>query len=282
MRKKIVILGSGKSICDLSDQEIAVINSCDEILAMNKYMAFYHLSTIKPNSVYFHDIYGYNIYMYIVNKCIKDKLPDITFYVHPYLEMVQYNSKVGLYKCFMKDIYYRIIACVKILLKFNRDCDLHRFIVKRDWEYIKIPKSYKVQSIRISNWLKGGKWAESFKEKLFHFRGSLTTCINLASILHHNSDVILVGNDFYGNEYFYEQELNSLGIPWKDNTYDIIKKSGTHFSFIKYNGTTMDEKFPFIIEELKKRGCELYCTNKESLLVKKAGVKYLNLEEYEC
>lgn len=278
-RKKIVILGSGKSILDLNDREIGIINNCNYIIAMNKYMAFYDESKILPNCIYFHDIYGYNVFNYIVKKCLTNKLEGLAFFLHPYLGMLLYNGEKQYCWHVLKDIYYRILALCKIVLKMNRDCDLHRFILSRPFLYFQIPSSYKVQSVDITDWIKAGKWADSFNERLFHFRGSLTTCLNVASILSNDSDIYLVGNDFYGSEYFYEEALNKLGIKWQDDTFATVKKSGVHFSFIKVQGVSMEEKFPFIIDELEKRGCKLYCVNPESLLVKKAGVKYKKIDD---
>lgn len=276
---RVFILGSGKSILSLSTKEIDIINSSNNIIAMNKYMAFYELSDIRPNAIYFHDIYGVNVFSYIVQKCNKQQLSNITWFLHPYLSMFLYTKKKQLCMNILKDFYYRLMALIKIILKLNRNCRLHRYVLFRKFHYFKIPSTHRIINVEIGDWLKGGKWADSFNDKLFHFRGSLTTCINVASIISPNSDIILVGNDFNGSEYFYEEELKRSGLIFEDYTTKIVKNAGVHYSFIKVKGTSMEEKFPFIQKELSKRGCHLYCTNPNSLLVTKAGVKYLDLNK---
>ena len=277
-KENVVILGSGMSILDLGKDELDYINNCKHRIAMNKFMAFYEKSKIIPNEIYFNDVYGYYVFLYIVRKCVSQNIKGLTFYIHPFLKMLLY--KRSYVKNFFSDLWFRLLAMGKIILKLNVDCDFHRFILFRKFEYIRISDDYNLVSLRLNNWLKGGQWANDFKSELFHFRGSLTTCINVASIIEPGADVLLVGNDFNGSEYFYEKELNESGVKWKDYTFDQIKKAGVHYSFQNVNGHTMEEKFPFILRELQKRGMGLYCLNKDSLLVTKANVPYLNLKEY--
>lgn len=279
MNKRIIILGSGKSILDLSEEEINEINSSDYIIAMNKYMAFYDVVNICPNSVYFHDLYGLDVFRHIVKKVLNDKLNNMNFFLHPYLAMFLYKGKKELSQSLLKDLFYRCLAICKIVIKLNYKCSLHRAIAFRAFEYYKIPESYNVQVVNIGDYMAGGRWARSFNENLFHFRGSLTTCINVASILSPGADIYLVGNDFYGSEYFYQEQLEKSNIHWKDYTYKETKSKGVHFSFIKVNGTKMTDKFPFILSELEKVGCNIYCINKDSLLVKENCVDYKSILE---
>ena len=44
---KTVVLGCGKSILSLTQNEIDLVNHCKVVIAMNKYMAFYKKIGIK-------------------------------------------------------------------------------------------------------------------------------------------------------------------------------------------------------------------------------------------
>ena len=69
-------------------------------------------------------------------------------------------------------------------------------------------------------------------------------------------------------------ELEKLNFAWQDWTTPITKKEKTHFSAIPYEGTTIFDKFDFIVENLKRSGNEIFSCNPNSLLVAKNLVKY--------
>ena len=49
---KVIVLGSGKSIMDLTQKEINYINNCKYVIAVNKFAAFYE-SENNPNTYIF-------------------------------------------------------------------------------------------------------------------------------------------------------------------------------------------------------------------------------------
>src|SRR3974377_1643754 len=105
--------------------------------------------------------------------------------------------------------------------------------------------------------MKGGEWAKSLKDKVFHFRGSLTTVLNYVSIIRPNQKVFLVGTDFNNSLYFFEEEIHKLDFKWGDFTSEMVKEQDKHFSVINYKGTTMLDKFDFIVNSLKMTGNDL-------------------------
>jgi hypothetical protein len=269
---KTIILGSGESILKLSKEEIDHINSCNTVIAINKFTAFYDIVGIVPTHVYFHDIMGTGMYKLILDKCLKDDFKDLTIVTNPIFKLFVY-----------KDIVEFIANYFKYFIVFLRALFGFRIGVVAIIGYIKafklvstrkVPSSWKVHSIHVSKWNKGGLWAKSFKETIFHFRGSLTSVLNIATIVSPGQDVFLVGNDFTGSKYFHEKELDSVGFDWKDFTFNDTKKSGVHFSFQKVGNSTILDKFPYILTSMKKCGNNLFCINEESLLVEKAGVEY--------
>ena len=58
--EKVIILGSGESILELTPKDINYINSCKTVIAVNKFGLFYKKSGIIPTHFYFHDRFENN------------------------------------------------------------------------------------------------------------------------------------------------------------------------------------------------------------------------------
>ena len=91
---KTVVLGCGRSILDLTKEEIDFVNHCNVVIAMNKYMAFYKRIGIIPTHVYFVDDHenSRRFLEYIFNVCKEDGLEGLTFIVNKSLKTVLYTS----------------------------------------------------------------------------------------------------------------------------------------------------------------------------------------------
>lgn len=276
---KVIILGSGQSILNLTNDEIDYINNCEYVIAVNKFAAFYKKSQIIPTHIYFHDLFGINILFYILEVLNKNKFEKITLFTNSYVNNLLYSQKWTLVQKTLIDLfYYRFLALMKIILKFGLNCEIHKFKLLRNLNYIKIPKSYTIIPLKLTNWnSEKDYWGNSLNDRLYHYRGSLTTVLNIASIIAPSHEIFLVGNDFNGDRYFYEEELDQLGIPWKDFTYTKVKKYKKHMSFQKENGKTMSDKIPYIIRKLNETNNIVSCNNKKSLLVTESGVNYKKL-----
>jgi hypothetical protein len=277
--KKVIILGSGESILNLTDEEIKHINSCEIVIAVNKFTAFYKKAKITPTHVFFHDLFGINILLYILKTLKKDKIEGITLYTNSFTKNILYFNKRELFLKFIKDfLLFRLKALIIIIIKFGMNTGIHRFKLFRKITYYRVPKSYEIHSLKLTNWnSEEESWANTIEGDIYHYRGSLTTVLNIVSIIAPKYEISLVGNDFNGDKYFYENELDSLGIPWRDFTYDKVKKEKIHFSYHKINGKTMNDKIPFILKMLKLTGNKLSSNNSKSLLVVKSGIMYKKL-----
>lgn len=273
---KTIVLGCGKSILDLTKEEIEYVNHCNVVIAMNKYMAFYKKIGIIPTHVYFVDDHenSRKFLEYIFDVCQNDGLEGMTFVVNKSLRSVLYASILDKFSLILKNTWRDFVNSFKLV------CARHIFLTKR--RYICILPSCQYQFISTTNWLEGGFWANSLSEKLFHFRCSLTTILNYCTIIAPQKDIFLLGNDFRGSEYFFEDELNALPFDWKDWTTDITKKENKHFSFVDYEKTNIVDVFPQILDYLEKNQTNLYCTNPNSMLVTNCNVKYkfLPVKEY--
>lgn len=263
---RVIVLGSGPSVLDLTEEEKNYINRCKYVIAFNKFMAFYKKAGILPTHVYFHDRHDRSrtFFKYILQVCRKDRLENLTFFTNK-----EFAARTSLFAFF----------------RFNK-FRLERFLFNKslgekteEWMgfYLKglmrYPKKSVVHSIEITPSLIGGKWAESLNDKIFHYKGSITSVLNICSILFPYKDVFLVGTDFNSTSYFFEEELGRLEFEWKDHTYDSVKETGVHYSFQQTYGKTIDDKFPYVLKSMKTTHNTLYCINPNSLLIG-LGVKY--------
>lgn len=259
--KEVIVLGSGMSILDLSQDEIDYINQCEVIISVNKFMAFYKQSGIIPTHSYFVDNYETSnrfFLGYIFDICRKDNLKGLTFIL---------NREISYLK--------RVLIENIVVFKAKRLLQLLKYGKNMDFSYpFLIPRKCKFEFIEHQDWLAGDCWATDLNEPLFHFRGSLTTVLNYISIKFPYYTIKLVGNDFNSPRYFFQESLDKLAFEWKDWTTPIVSKNKKHFSAVEYNGTTIFDKFDFIVENLNRTGNSLYSCNRNSLLVEKGAVEY--------
>lgn len=271
---KVIILGSGESILELNKDEVDYINKCKIVIAVNKFMGFYKKTGIYPTHVYFHDMSGLNFYLYILKICKEDNLKNLCFYTNSYFKCLTYKRWFGIISFVHDILIFRLYALLVIVIRLGKTSNNYYAKLLRPVTYIKIHQSWKIIPIKVTNYKTGGDWSSSLKDTIYHFRGSLSSVINIACIEAPNQDIYLVGNDFYGPNYFYQKELEESNLKWKDYTYELVKKNGRHISFQNVDGTKISDQFPFIIENLKKSGNQLYCNNQNSLLVQNAGVQF--------
>ena len=80
--ESIIVLGSGLSISNLTEEEIRYINCCKIVIAVNKFMLFYDKSKLLPNYVYFHDCKSegdFAIFSKILEVCRRNDLEGMVF-----------------------------------------------------------------------------------------------------------------------------------------------------------------------------------------------------------
>ena len=275
----VIVLGSGESIGNLTDDEIAYINRCKTVIAMNKFMAFYKKSRILPTHVYFHDTHDNSLRFlkHIFDVCRRDGLQGLTFvlsrerqdkYFRTHGEWVKQN--IGFYRSWCAVL---IKKSIKKLLRMKRTTKTF----PQKPIYLMLPEDNSFQFVETTRFMEGGRWAVSLDEPLFHYRGSLSSVLNYVTIERPGCEVYLVGNDFYGSKYFFEDELRELDIDWQDWTTTLVREQGKHFSFQDHKGTKISDRFPEIIERMSESRNRLHCINEDSLLVKECGVNLARL-----
>jgi hypothetical protein len=270
----VIVLGSGQSISKLTSEEIDYINRCKTVIALNKFMAFYKVSGIIPTHIFFLDKHDNSLIIleHILNVCNNDKLKNLTFVLHRDIEYLTYTSYRGLFKVWIK----HNLKIIKHILK-NKEADSILKGIAGKFTKFRIPPSSSISFFTTHRWLEGGIWARDTSMKLYHYRGSLTSILNYVTLIKPKKDVYLVGNDFNSNKYFFQKELDSLKIDSKDWTTPIVEKHKKHFSVIGYEGKTIYDKLPFIIDRMIESQNHLYCTNPESLLVIEGNLVYKGL-----
>ncbi|TSD66477.1 hypothetical protein FFF34_003475 [Inquilinus sp. KBS0705] len=258
--KEVIILGSGQSINELSKQEIDYVNNCEGVIAMNKFMAFYKQTGIKPNIVYYVDNHHINtkrFLNYLFKVCRQNSLTGITFFLNKKIKSDLYTSVVAY--LFAK-IRYNLKTIARKILYDKKKTFIQRF-------FFLAPSKNNYTFVKCSTYLVGGEWAKSVDEVLFHYRGSLSTVLNLATVLYPGYTIKLLGNDFNNGAYFFDEALKNIDVEWKDHTSEKVKETNTHWSVAQVEGTTIFDKFPYILSKLKENNNEIYCCNKQSLLV---------------
>lgn len=267
---KVIVLGSGLSILDLTKEEKEHINRCKYVIAFNKFMAFYQKAGVLPTHIYFHDRHGnsINFYKHILEVCCKDRLTHLTFITNK--EFAQKYKYFSFFRFNIFRIQRRIFH-----KKLNESVTnwMGDYLCRKLYKY---PHKSTIYSIEITPELEGGKWAKNLNEKVFHYKGSLTSVLNICGIMFPGKEIFLVGTDFNSSSYFFEEEIEKLDFEWKDFTYQLVKDAGIHYSFQQTDGKTIENAFPYIISSVKKTGNTLYCINSNSLLIK-LGVKYKSL-----
>lgn len=257
-RKKVVVLGSGISILELSDKEKEVINNLAIKVALNKYTAFYEMSGITPSHVFFmdyHSIISKQYLQYIINIVNNKNLP-ITFVLNNKIKQrIYYHKGLAYYLQHLNPLNY---VHFKKPILFSK-------------------KKLKTVFVDIHDHLKGGLWATEINQSLFHFRSSLTSALNFIGIVYPNSDIYLVGVDLDQPYYFFEKELYKLPFKKTDRTTKVGHKMNKHFTITNIQGTNMLDSWDYITTELKSQGCNLYSVKQDSLLVRENYVSFKSL-----
>lgn len=288
---KVVVLGCGISISDLKDEEIQYINRCKTVVAMNKFAAFYDKVNIIPTHIYFTDTHenSNKLLQYIITKMDNDEIYGLTYILHKEFQgCLLFGSQKPSILHHVKAKMIRETNCIKYMLEHPKG---RVFTIVRTLRKIISGLVTRVQYLRVNkknyfnfvfpNIFGSVRWATELNQFLFHYKGSLSSVLNYISIIRPGAEVLLVGTDFYSGEYFFENELESLNIPWKDWTTKIVREKGIHISALPFTNSknktnekckTLFERFDEIIEGLDKTSNNIYVCNPKSLLAIQAGV----------
>ena len=153
----VIILGSGESILELTNEEVDYINKCKTVIAMNKFMAFYKKSNILPTHVYFHDTHENSIHFlnYIFAVCQGDSLRGVTFILSKEYRKNFFTDKGTYYLSFIVTIKNMFLKYVKNTIK-NRFFTTRMMDVSKEKTKVLLPRDFSYEFIATNNWLEGG------------------------------------------------------------------------------------------------------------------------------
>ncbi len=244
--KECFILGSGRSLLALTRDERDHVNACTQTLAMNKFLLFHEKVGITPRDLFLADWHF--------------PAPRV------FLETLRKAKHIGA-RYFLDDIYRKLFFQPWLHPKWNAVVRWqwlwrHRYVAP---PFVRYPHAaffrHKVGPYE------GFHWAESLDEPLFWRHGSLTTAINLATIIYPGADIKLLGVDLRGHEPFFAEELAQRD-DLIDSAYRRAAEAGRHLTVVVGDeGDTMIDAMKMVRETLAERGVRLISCNAESLLV---------------
>lgn len=239
------ILGSGRSLLDLTSDEVAYINRCPFVLGFNKYLIFYKKVGVIPTHYYIGDlsVRAKRSIREVMEVCVSDNL-DVNF-----------------------------ILSYKSLRPLLRDTRFIRFFKSHNF-------NQKTFLVTRTDWLEGGRWANSLNQQIYHYRGSLSSAINITTILNPGRKIKLIGVDLNDHRYFFQEEIEADKERW--NVFIVpqekqTQQHGTTKNFRKTQG--IQSVIPFIKEQVEKNGGSLCCGFKSSFIVQEGLVVYESIIE---
>ncbi|HJX62727.1 MAG TPA: hypothetical protein VJ860_02110 [Polyangia bacterium] len=123
------------------------------------------------------------------------------------------------------------------------------------------------------DYFRGGveSWASSCDDHLYFWRGSLSSLLNLLTIKRVGRKIKLVGVDLGRPGTFFDDELRSY--PELLPPDDVGRPM--HTTAIPRDGKGgIQEKWPWMMEQIRRAGMDLVCCNPQSLLVEQGLCEY--------
>jgi hypothetical protein len=282
MRPKAYIIGSGPSLLDLTKEEIQHLNHSQYTLSLNCYLEHWEKIGLLPKCHMMADGQFPTIKMLVNDTRLIQKLGDrITYYIsHRYLSYFpNWMDISGVKHAFRKrwEIWAQFSYWVpwtiskKNLVPFSQICE----------------SNYSHQADE-----QGWFWAENLSEPLYFNRGTLSSAINLASIIWPNCDIHLLGVDLNTYGYFFDppegetqmeklHKINEKRIGKTSAEHHLKShKTNTHATAVTYETEDkqklpgIQQAFPRISEQLNKSDRSLFCSNPNSLLVEQNILPY--------
>jgi hypothetical protein len=260
-RKFCVILGSGESINQLTSQELDLINSQPVRIGLNKFSAYFRKAQISPTHVYFTDIFSEasRNYLNLIFKRLTAHNLKPTYIL---------NKKVR-YRATKSRFMYQILTLIYAFpnLFFNHFKTI-----------LHLPNTGKFEFIGYQTWNNpNNTWSSTLSQDLYHFKGSLSTVFNYCAINFPQLDILLVGVDFNGSKYFFQEELDQEEFVTSDRTTSITRSENKHFSLIPTEGgLTLMDRIPYILDKLSDQNITVYSVNGTSRFVKEGFIDVYN------
>ncbi len=263
MDNTVFILGTGRSLLALTDDERTYLDAHPRTLAMNRYYLYYEKLGVSPKMLFLSD---FNYYADLILRHTVDKLRDNGHRLPYYLSEPYFQF-------YCSPPYRHVGFKRRMQRKFREGFDYHPQTLPDYDDFISFPVANEAPVFR---------WARDFSAPLYHRRGSLTVAINLANILYPACDIKLLGIDLSTPGYFYDEAITEANRDlWVDDKYDQSKKQGVHANARpkSHDSLTLCEVMRDVMAELERQGRRLRCCNENSLLVTDGVVPYAPVVE---
>lgn len=263
LKNDCIILGSGASLFQLTPDQIDLINRHPRTIAMNRFVIFHELIGIKPKYVFIGDVNipAPRIFVDSIRVAQQMDVPP-HFYVHrKYCDIFRLNQSRPNLKFSLK-MHYRALRENHDLMPWSLNYPLIEFF-----------------NVDQSRW-RDFHWGTSLNDRLYWCRASLSTAINLATVLFPDCDIRLAGVDLNHKESFYSEELVKYPHYVKRKTAHLVQQNTAHFTAVELDGIpTIQQALKKIIPFLQMTmNTEVTSMNKQSLLVEEGICSYLPLE----
>ena len=91
---------------------------------------------IIPTHIYFHDLYGADVFIYIIKKFLHNDIKNVTIYTSSYLYHLLYFNNIDLLKNILFDFVERSKALLIYLLRFGNS-PVYKYKLKEILSFIK-------------------------------------------------------------------------------------------------------------------------------------------------
>jgi hypothetical protein len=256
------ILGGGPSLLTLTAEEKAYLNAHPQTLAMNKYLMYWEMVGVIPRLMMQVD-FGSPISKIVASETLRvrgELAQPIIFYAHHTLKSFLFSPQN--------------------LREWVRALSRRLHFWQRNGYWIPLRLNYdRVVYVDINPDSETFYLAKTLEESLYHYRGSLTSAINLAAILFPTADIKLLGIDMNAYSAFYELDPMPVDLPryHRYRSYEMKKQtlhdqqsrqSNVHVTTAIRDGKPgVQSVIPTIRAALQLQDRDLYCCNPESLLV---------------
>ncbi|MBW2058247.1 MAG: hypothetical protein JRH07_16075 [Deltaproteobacteria bacterium] len=257
---EIFVIGSGASLNRITEDEAYYVNGAEAVISFNMYLIFWKRVGIVPTHHIMLD-YVHNRFVYemVFDTCRKNGFWRTRFLLHRYWEGRIYTDPAV--------FYWRK---VKRALRGRGPTDMVVVDSRLEIGYLDIGPWDRLEYL----------WGRGLDERLFHFRGTLTTAINVAHVLDPHATIKLLGVDLNTPDYFFQDQMPRLiRLKRKEGSSDLDweynLRAGRHGTVLPYGELPpMTAAFPFIRQQVEATGGRIFCCNKESLLVEEGHLSY--------
>ena len=264
--KMVCILGSGPSMNRLTDKQLDLLQTHQNTFALNRFYMFHEVIGIVPRTNFLLDT-GWPA-AYVALKTLERAEREghaFTYYLHRWYKPLLENRSLA----------WNVIA---------------EQAKGSGWTppgHVSCPENVQIRYFdNITESRLPFYWATSPGESLYFYRGSLTTALNLVSVLYPDHHICLLGVDLNTPDRFFSSQENRDRIlsgkmsPTYEDRRQRAKKVGLHGTSIRYNGTQgVQSVIPRIRDRLADDGVRLFLGTEGSLLQDEGILPYLPIDE---